>query len=160
MSGWDNFFLAQVGASAALAGLLFVGVSINLEKILASPWLPGRALETLVLLLTVLVVSSVMLVPRQPLPLLGGEVLVLGLANWLLMTRLHLQARQVVAPSLRQSFAARVASVQAACVPFIVGGIILTFQSEAGYYWLVAGVLGCVVVAVLNAWVLLIEINR
>ena len=29
MIGWENFLLAQVGASAALAGLIFVGVSIN-----------------------------------------------------------------------------------------------------------------------------------
>lgn len=28
MTGWDNFFVAEVGASAALAGLIFVGVSI------------------------------------------------------------------------------------------------------------------------------------
>ncbi len=160
MGGWDNFFLAQVGASAALAGLLFVGVSLNLTKILEYPWLPGRALEALVLLLTVLVVSSLMLVPRQAPQLLGGEVLIVGLATWLMITRLHLQARQVIDPSLRRPFAARVASVQAACVPFIVGGITLTLQSEAGYYWLVAGVLGSIIVAVLNAWVLLVEINR
>ena len=25
MSGWENFFIAEVGASAALAGLVFVG---------------------------------------------------------------------------------------------------------------------------------------
>jgi hypothetical protein len=34
VSEWGNFFIAQVGASAALAGLIFVGVSINLERIL------------------------------------------------------------------------------------------------------------------------------
>jgi hypothetical protein len=31
--GWANFFIAQVGAAAALTGLIFVGVSINLNKI-------------------------------------------------------------------------------------------------------------------------------
>ena len=29
MTGWENFFLAEVGASAALVGLVFVGISIN-----------------------------------------------------------------------------------------------------------------------------------
>ena len=47
MSGWDSFFAAQVGASAALAGLVFVGISINLTKIIASGYLPNRAQEAL-----------------------------------------------------------------------------------------------------------------
>jgi hypothetical protein len=34
MTGWENFFIAEMGASAALVGLIFVGVSINLTRIL------------------------------------------------------------------------------------------------------------------------------
>jgi len=66
MSGWDNFFIAQVGASAAFAGLVFVGVSINLTKIVAVPRQVGFALEALVVLLDVLITSSLLLVPGQP----------------------------------------------------------------------------------------------
>ncbi len=33
MSDWHDFFLATAGAAAVLAGLVFVGVSINLEMI-------------------------------------------------------------------------------------------------------------------------------
>ena len=32
---WHDFFLAQVGAAAALLGLLFVALSINLQRILS-----------------------------------------------------------------------------------------------------------------------------
>ncbi|HEX3901634.1 MAG TPA: hypothetical protein VH853_02220 [Polyangia bacterium] len=42
-AGWESFFVAEVGAAAALTGLLFVAVSINLSKVLAFPQLPGRA---------------------------------------------------------------------------------------------------------------------
>jgi hypothetical protein len=63
MSGWENFFISEVGAAAALAGLLFVGVSINLTRILSLPRLPNRALLALVILLAILVVSSLLLVP-------------------------------------------------------------------------------------------------
>ena len=71
MSGWESFFVAQVGASAAVAGLVFVGVSINLDKILKYAGLPGRAQEALIVLMLVLVVSSLMLVPGQRWPLLA-----------------------------------------------------------------------------------------
>jgi len=63
MTGWESFFVAQVGASAAVAGLVFVGVSINLDKILKYVGLPARAMEALVVLILVLVTSSLMLVP-------------------------------------------------------------------------------------------------
>jgi hypothetical protein len=35
--GWGELFLAEAGASAALGGLLFVAVSINLQRICESP---------------------------------------------------------------------------------------------------------------------------
>ena len=62
---WESLFVAEAGASAALAGLLFVALSINLERILKGSGLPGRAGEAIVLLLTVLVVSTFGLVPGQ-----------------------------------------------------------------------------------------------
>jgi modulator of FtsH protease len=58
MAAWANFLTAQVGASAALVGLLFVGLSVNLSKILASAKLTDRAFVVFLLLLTVLVASS------------------------------------------------------------------------------------------------------
>ena len=38
---WANFFVAEVGASAALSGLVVVAISINLSRILFFPQLPG-----------------------------------------------------------------------------------------------------------------------
>ena len=85
MSGWENFFIAEVGASAALVGLVFVGISINLTRIMAITGLPERALEALIVLATVLIMSSLLLVPGQPPVLTGVEVLVFGLIDWLLV---------------------------------------------------------------------------
>ena len=47
----DVFAAALVGASATLAGLAFVAVSINISRILSVPHLPGRAGETVILFL-------------------------------------------------------------------------------------------------------------
>ena len=56
-SQWSDFFVASAGASAALTGLVFVAVSINVDRILQLSGVPERALATLLLLLGVLVVS-------------------------------------------------------------------------------------------------------
>jgi hypothetical protein len=97
---WESLFLAEAGASAALAGLLFVALSINLERILKGPGLPGRAGEAIVLLLTVLVVCTFGMVPGQSPGVLGAELLGFGLLPWLILTGIHVGAvRGHVAPS-------------------------------------------------------------
>jgi hypothetical protein len=72
---WSDLFVASAGASAALTGLLFVAVSINIERILGFDGLPERALETLTLLLGVVVVSVVGLIPGQTRTASGVELL-------------------------------------------------------------------------------------
>ena len=75
---WHEFFDAAVGASAALLGLLFVAISINLKLILKHRHLPGRAAGTLGTLLSVLVVGSFGLAPGQSNRTLGVEILATG----------------------------------------------------------------------------------
>src|SRR5271163_5028680 len=80
--GWENFFVAEVGAAAALTGLLFVAVSINLTRILAIEHLPDRAGETLLVLAGALAVATFGLVPGQSHVVLGCEVGGTGLVVW------------------------------------------------------------------------------
>jgi hypothetical protein len=89
--GWGELFLAEAGASAALGGLLFVAVSINLDRIIALRSLPGAALGAIVLLVAVLV-STFALVPGQPRWVLGTEVLVVGIAAWSILTAIWIGA--------------------------------------------------------------------
>jgi hypothetical protein len=159
-AGWGELFLAEAGASAALAGLLFVAISINLTKILEVRGHVGRAGEAIVLLVAVLIVSTLVLVPDQPRATLGVELLVAGLLAWSILVGIHAKAvRGRVGPS-RAVLAGRIAMAQVAVLPFPVAGASLLLQAGGGLYWLVPGVVFCLVVAVLNAWVLLIEILR
>jgi hypothetical protein len=160
MSGWENFFVAEVGASAALAGLLFVGVSINLSKIITIAGLPGRAFEGLAVLLAVLVVSSLLLVPGQPLQLVSAEVLLVGLTIWTTLVALQVNHLRKLEPQLRQKFVIRVILGQMAALPFVIAGITMLVEGGGGLYWLVPAVIFSFLVSLLDAWVLLVEINR
>jgi modulator of FtsH protease len=45
-------------------------------------------------------------------------------------------------------------------LPFIIGGVLLLLGMEGGFYWIAAGVIVSFIKAVMDAWVLLVEINR
>jgi modulator of FtsH protease len=89
---WHDLFVATAGAAAALAGLIFVAVSINLEQILKYPALPPRAVATLSITVGLLLVSVFVLVPGQSRTVLGLEALILGAvtAAALLVRRLRI----------------------------------------------------------------------
>ena len=160
MSEWGNFFIAQVGASATLAGLVFIGVSINLTKIVAASRLVDYALEAIVVLLDVLVVSSLMLVPGQPTALLGGEVLIVGGVAWLLVSVRQGQNVRTLEHQYRWAYLATVAFGQAATLPFLVVGIALIARGTDSLYGIIPGVICAFLDAFYLAWVLLIEIKR
>ena len=159
MSSLETFFLAQVGASAALLGLLFVGASINLDKIMNDPRLPGRVLDALVVLMAVLVVSSLGLVTSQSFALLPYAIMLAGLVSWGMIT-LGLVQRGRSPHQSRLQFGAEVVLGQLATLPYIAGGASLLIQVPGGQSWLVLAILAAYLLAVSSAWVLLIEINR
>jgi hypothetical protein len=161
---WHDFLLATAGA-AVLVGLVFVGVSINLEMIMANPTLGlvNRALETLILLMAVLIATCLLLVPAQGTVVAGVEVLAVGVIDWgaiVAIQLLQLRNWRSLDPSFRWHFVLRVVFGQAATLPFLVAGIALVNWGSEGLYWLVAGVVLSLVVWVIDAWVLLVEIHR
>ena len=165
MDAWNEFFLAQAGAAGVLTGLVFVGVSINLEKIVSDPrsGLAGRAAEALILLVAVLVASVLLLVPGQGTTLVGVEVLGVGLISyvWIVAIQLvRLSSWGAMRPDLRGTFVLRVVLGQIAIIPVVIAGIAILAGGLGGLYWLVAGTIFSIIVALFDAWVLLIEINR
>jgi modulator of FtsH protease len=158
-SEWTDLFVATAGASAALAGLVFVAVSINVDRILKFEGLPDRALETVLMLLSVVLVSIVGLIPGQSTAALGAEVLALGLGFGIVIVRLA--RRSLPSGSHPRSWLiSRLILATAATLPMIVAGASLLAETGGGLYWAVAGIVFAVIGGVANAWVLLIEILR
>ncbi len=67
-------------AAAALTGLLFVAVSINLDRILESQTLPRRAGTTLLMFGAALLSAVLVMMPGQSAAVLGTELFVVALA--------------------------------------------------------------------------------
>ncbi len=158
-SEWTDLFVAAAGASAALAGLLFVAVSINIDRILKETGLADRALETVMMLLGALVVSIIGLIPGQSDGAVGFEILFAGLLLAWLLARLQLVYDPGV-PVPRSWLISRWGIRILSAAPVIVGGASLMTGDGGGLYWVVAGIVFAIVGAVANAWVLLVEILR
>jgi hypothetical protein len=90
-------------------------------------------------------------------------VLTIELAAWgsiVAIQLLRLRSWQTAPSDLRRPFVLRVALGQIATLPLVVAGIAVLVAGLGGLYWLVAGMLFSILVALFEAWVLLIEINR
>jgi hypothetical protein len=159
-TGWENFFVAEVGAAAALSGLIFVAVSINLSRILSIPHLPERAAETLIVLMGVLTVASFGLVPGQTGVLFGPELVGVGLLVSVTTMRLQRRVRASPSPEGLRYLRLRLVTTQASSLPFVIAGVGLFFGCDRAIGWVVPGTVASFAASMLNAWVLLVEIQR
>jgi hypothetical protein len=172
-AAWTGFFTSVTAATAALTGLLFVAVSINLENILGgttkdttaetaakgTTMLPARAAETLATLLFVVIISALTLVP-QDVELLGAEILLISVPLTVITVRNQLKFRRQNPDSPLLWSASRMTASALALVPGTLAGISLAAHWGGGLYWLAPAALGGIAGAVYSAWVLLVEIVR
>jgi hypothetical protein len=154
---WHELFVMMGGAAAALAGLIFVAVSLNHEQILALPKLPSLAGRTLSLLIGMVVLCALGLAP-QPSLALGIELTVVGvvLAAIVIGTTVHTFEKGEPA-RWRLS---NLGTALAASAPAVVAGVSLIAGAGGGLFWLLAEFAIAIVVSAYYAWVLLIEIRR
>jgi hypothetical protein len=199
-AAWGSFFTALVTAAAALTGLLFVAVSINLSKIVPvrkaddgavdraaddgagdraaedgagdraaddgagdraadDGVLAARAAETLSSLLLVVVTGALTFVP-QVTRLLGLELILVAGPMLAVTTRTQLRHWRKNPDQPLYWTVSRMSTTAVGTVPATWAGISLAAHWGGGLYWLAAAALAGIVGAVLNAWVLLVEIIR
>ncbi len=157
---WTSFFQSSSSASATLAGMVVVAISINLGRILEVPGLSSRAAEALIPLAGVAVISLLGIVPDQTIRQFGWETLGAGVATWLGNAVIHLRSFAAAHADARTVRWPRFILTNVQSLPFIAAGFILIHEGPHGLYWIVPGVILCLIAGILNTWVLLIEILR
>jgi hypothetical protein len=131
-----------------------------MSRILALPRVPERALQAIIVLLTVLIVSSLLLVPGESTTVMGLEILGVGASAWALNTWLEIGNLEKTSKEYRRFWVQNTLLGQAALLPYIIGGLATLAFGIDGLYLLVPAALFSFLKAMIDAWVLLIEINR
>jgi hypothetical protein len=160
LEGWTDFNVAMVGATAALAGLLIVAMSVNIAEIMKSPTLPPRAAASIAALVLAIAAGALGLIPGQPDVAYGIEVLV-GAA---IASAFQVHAIRVIARDRPISLFDRIAKSTAGVLPiagFVLGGVLIVAGSAAaGLVAVAVGAVLAVIAAILMAWVVLVEVLR
>ena len=82
LSHWTEFAVTLAGVAAVLAGLVFVALSVNLERILRVAGLPGRVGETVVVFIGAVVQCAFLLITDLGRVAVGVCLLVAGTLEW------------------------------------------------------------------------------
>jgi hypothetical protein len=159
-ANWGLAFTATAGASAALTGLLFVALSINLNQIVSSPGLVARAVEVLIVLSAALILSTLLLMPGQPNTVAAIETIAIAVAVSAAITPLQIRTDRKALGISGLAFASRVVGGHIGPVLLVIGAVSLLAQTGGGLYWIIPALLAMIVVAIIGAWVMLVEIVR
>jgi multisubunit Na+/H+ antiporter MnhF subunit len=161
VGNWHDFFVAELGASAGFAGLLFVSLSVNQTRIFQYGGLPERGLQALTSLFLVFIIATLALAPDQPPRLLGVETLSAALLQTVLQTRLQILGLRLTDKTYRRSLLYLALLAQCGSATFAVGSVMIVARGDwIGLYWFIPGTIVAFATAGFVAWILLIEINR
>jgi hypothetical protein len=160
IADWSTLLTVEAEAAATLTGLVFVAVSINLDRIMEYAGLPGRAMESILQFLEVFLVSIVVLIPSQPERALAIELLGVGLFFWIVQIVVQVRYLKVRQGQPIWWFVQRAVLCQAATVPFLVAGVALLMGQRGALYWLMPGFVFSFAAGIVGSWILLVEIRR
>ena len=156
---WNNFFVMVGGGAAALAGLIFVAMSINLEIIIRSTTHKNRAINMLTGFTAVFMACSFALIGNQHLGALGIEWLVL----WLIATAIFIRGYVRAIRSGMSSIGLTTPRLTGATMCYLaeaISALLLILGHSAGLY--IAAIATIVLFAFLisGAWLLMIGIHE
>src|SRR5665213_3846832 len=154
---WNNFFIMVGGGTAALAGLVFVAMSINPEGIVRNATHKNRAINMLSGFSAIFMASSLALLGNQSLGALGWEWLLLWIVATFIFVRGYVVAILAKMSSIGLT-APRLAGGTVCYLAEVAGATFLIFGRSEGLY--IAAIATIVLFALLisGAWLLIIGV--
>lgn len=159
LASWANFAVAAVGVSGALAGLIFVGISLNLDFVLQNGHLPARAATALATLLSVAVLNLCLLIPAQSAAALAVEAALLAAILVVLAVMTCVSTLRRRRPGDPWSWVVQ-PLVLNLLTPCLMAATAVAVVWGHDVRLLPAATVSGLVVSVWEAWVLLVEIRR
>lgn len=160
MADWHDFFIAEVGASAAFAGLLFVALSINIQRIIDGSGLASRAAQSFVMLMAALTIASLALFPHMTPTSFGIAVIVAAAVSAIAAVRLTISQLEVEPEYRRYVILNAVMNGIFYALEFLGAGLAVAGVTGIGLTLLALSILYALCNSMFNAWVLLVEILR
>lgn len=156
---WSDFNVAMVGATAALAGLVIVAASVNIDKIIPSRALTARLAAAIAGLVLALVASGTGLIPDIDPTWYGVVIIVATVAAGAFQAHATVLIMSDSDPAAR----ARVPKAVLGLLPlaaYLVAGIALAVGHDSGLLLTAVGCIVAIVSAILMSWIALVEVLR
>ena len=154
---WNNFFVMVGSGAAALAGLIFVAMSINHQIIIQNTTHKNRAINMLTGFTAIFMASSFALIGNQNLGVLGFEWLVL----WFIAAVIFIRG-YVIALRSGMSFIGlktpRLAGGTICYLAEVISAIFLIYGYSPGLYIAAIGIIVLFAFLISGAWLLMIGI--
>jgi len=161
---WHDFYLTAGAASATLIGLLFVGLSINLDEFTSERGADLRLLaeQAFANFIFVLLIALFVLVPNQDASSLTVELAIIGIVGALRMVRrVRAFRRRQENPFGGWVYVVRRLGLPGAASIGLVGvGLLMLTDTISAFFWLLGIVLVYLMSAADTTWDLLIEVGR
>lgn len=154
---WETMFEMVALAAVTLTGLLFVGLSINLRSIVATPAHFARAREALIAQLVLLIIAIFVLIPGQGRVALGIELVVVSMVVLAVGLRFQLSTLHFLPVHRRRAWRLRLVVLNCATLAIAIAGVGLVTGALGGLLWLVPTILICLLWSTYNAWSLTIR---
>ena len=156
---WNNFFIMVGGGAAALAGLVFIAMSINLSIITRDATHKNRAIATMTGFTAVFMICALALIGNQNYQWVGVEWLAVSLVPTVTYIRVYIRARETGKSSVGLSVGRFIAGTSC-YVAQIIGSVLLILGYVAGLYLASVAMVLSFAFFISGAWLLITGIQQ